>query len=692
MKLNRILLALLAVGVAGAVTNLGAATVSVSGAGLLRDRELRKSLERLLEAEGRATMDTNAIEDAGVILVAALGAEGFQNPKIQIEATLTDGTTRNFEFDSTFTNPLPRPLPATAVKFQLDPGERSRVEQVDFVGLNAMPVDEAESFFRSQNTLITMARTNAYSPAALNRGEDALLSELRQLGFARSEVRAEKTGEVDGMVSLQVTVQEGPRWLVREVRFQGDEAAGVTLPDFSPWVGRPWSPTVQVDIREATRRAYYEQGYPDVQVNVEPGAGDVVSGQVEVPVVVAIESGQRVDVGQVRFQGNLVTREAVLRRRVAIAPGEPLNPLELEQARYRISRLGVFDSVDLQYEPENGQVRDAIFSLRESAPYETSVLLGYGSYEQVRVGLEHRQTNVFGRAHQSRIQVVQSIKSTSGDYTYAVPELFGESIDGSARLFGLQRKEIAFLRQEFGLNLTLRRAIPRTGGDVLLGYTFEALRNQRNSLSTRATDESQVNAASVNFGISGDRRDNRLRPRQGYHWSARLEAADPRLGGQTAFQRFEIGGAYHTAWGRSRWVHLGLTHGVITTLGADDRTLPVNKRFFPGGDNSIRGYQRGEAAPRGTDGLFVGAKTYLLLNFELEQALTPNWSLVAFCDALGAAIALRDYPFQERLYTAGLGVRYQTLIGPLRLEYGRNLNPRAADPPGTWQLSMGYPF
>ena len=153
-----------------------------------------------------------------------------------------------------------------------------------------------------------------------------------------------------------------------------------------------------------------------------------------------------------------------------------------------------------------------------------------------------------------------------------------------------------------------------------------------------------------------------------------------------------MGGAYHTGWGRSRWVHLGLTHGVITTLGTDDRTLPVNKRFFPGGDNSIRGYQRGEAAPRGADGLFVGAKTYALLNLELEQALTPNWSLVAFCDALGAAIALRDYPFQERLYTAGLGVRYQTLIGPLRLEYGRNLNPRAGDPPGTWQLSMGYPF
>ena len=65
---------------------------------------------------------------------------------------------------------------------------------------------------------------------------------------------------------------------------------------------------------------------------------------------------------------------------------------------------------------------------------------------------------------------------------------------------------------------------------------------------------------------------------------------------------------------------------------------------------------------------------------------------MAFVDALGTAAQLKDYPFAERLYTAGLGVRYQTLIGPIRLEYGHNLNPRPGDPRGTWQISIGYPF
>jgi outer membrane protein insertion porin family len=242
------------------------------------------------------------------------------------------------------------------------------------------------------------------------------------------------------------------------------------------------------------------------------------------------------------------------------------------------------------------------------------------------------------------------------------------------------------------LNVSLRHPVRQIGGDAKAGYTLQALRNRRNELSTQSTDESQILVASVNVGLFGDKRDNPLRPRHGYHWSMQLEAADPVFGGESTYQRLELAGAYHTNWGGGRWVHLGLAQGIITTGGSDDSTLPVNKRFYPGGDNSIRGYQRGEAAPRGADGLFIGAKAFLLLNLELEQALTPNWSMVAFVDALGTAVALRELPFEERLYSAGLGVRYQTLIGPLRLEYGRNLKPRVSDPAGTWQFSIGYPF
>jgi outer membrane protein assembly complex protein YaeT len=541
--------------------------------------------------------------------------------------------------------------------------------------------------------LVANARTNAYSPSRVSRAADALLGALRQRGYAESEVRPEvEANEQTGQVTVRVDVREGPRWRVADIYYQRDEDDTVTLPATDSWVGLPWSSTLQEDIREAIRQAYYADGYPDVGVHVEAETDATGDGENPAYVVATIVPGPPVMVGQVRFEGNQTTRESVLRRRVPLDSGDLLNLVSLERARYRIARLGVFESVDLHYEPEDGSVRDPVFELIEGPRYETNLLFGYGSYEQVRGGVEHRQMNILGLAHQSRLELVHSLKSTSAEYTYTIPELFGEQLDGTARLFGLQRREVAFLRQEYGVDLSLKRRLRRIGGEATAGYTFGPQRNRRSSLATQATDERQLIVASLNFALTGDRRDNPLRPRRGYHWSARVEAAHPTLGGEATYQRYELAGAYHTRWGEGRWIHFGLSHALITTFGSDGTTLPVNARFYPGGDNSIRGYQRGEAAPRGADGLFLGAKTYLLGNLELEQAVTPNWSVVAFGDAIGTAEALRDYPFHERLYTAGLGIRFQTLIGPLRLEYGRNINPRPDDPSGTWHFSIGYPF
>jgi outer membrane translocation and assembly module TamA len=307
--------------------------------------------------------------------------------------------------------------------------------------------------------------------------------------------------------------------------------------------------------------------------------------------------------------------------------------------------------------------------------------------------VELRQMNLFGRAHRARLELVESMKSSRGEYAYTVPELFGESIDGTGKLFGLQREEPEFRRKEYGATFELKRPLPWISIDATLGYTFQSLRNTNNDLSTSGSDQKQVNVASVDLGLTSDRRDSPLRPRHGSRFFTRLEVASRNFGGQTDYQRLEMGAAYHTGWGSTRWIHLGLTHGVILTRGAsDDLLLPVNKRFFPGGDGSIRGYQSGEASPRGADGRFLGAKSYLLANLELEQALTSTWSAVIFTDALGMAARLADYPFAEKLYSVGLGVRYQTLIGPVRVEYGRNVNPRVGDPNGTLQVAVGIPF
>jgi outer membrane translocation and assembly module TamA len=127
-------------------------------------------------------------------------------------------------------------------------------------------------------------------------------------------------------------------------------------------------------------------------------------------------------------------------------------------------------------------------------------------------------------------------------------------------------------------------------------------------------------------------------------------------------------------------------------MGDPEDDIPFARRFFPGGENSIRGFQEGQASPRDADDDEIGAETFILGTVEFEQALTPQWSAVVFSDNLGVSRELSDYPGRDFLSSVGGGVRWRTLIGPVRLEYGHNLIRRDGDPSGTFHFSFGFPF
>lgn len=680
------LLLLLPAAVAGA-------ELSVRGLGWLGDHRARNQLKLLLGAQADGPLSASAIEDATLILFSQLNADGYLDARIRIEAETTDGRAIQQELNARLDEPLPRMLQARAVAFAVERGRQVRLSRIDFTGLQAMQEADARAFFLGENMLVPLPDARVYSPGRLQRGASNLQEEFLQQGYAEAVVTV---GEVHidhaaGTATAQVKVDEGLPWVVTELRFA--VARDGEAPGIKPLAGEPrWTSVWRQNISSDIRRWYYERGFPDARVRLVPEAAPPADGRRKVTVTARIEPGPAVRLGVVRFTGNMHTRESVLRRLVDVQPGEPLNPVALDKAQARMSRLGIFNDVAVHYDPPAGPERDAVFALQEGRRQEVNLLLGYGSYEQLRGGVEWNNYNVLGRAHSSSLKLVQSMKGTQGEQLYTVPEIFGTTIDGSARLFGLRREELSFVRQEFGATVSLLWPLGRQQS-LTTAYTFRRLRSTNNELATSGADEREADAASVEVAWLRDRRDNPLTPRRGYKLLAQIEEASRFLGGQVDYQRLLLDASYHTSWGRNRWIHAGFTHGLVTTFGAnDDRSLPVNVRYFPGGDSSIRGYQRGEAAPRAANGQFVGAKTYLQLNLELEQALTNKFSAVAFVDALGTAVSLADYPFSERLYSAGLGVRYHTLIGPLRLEYGRNLNPRPLDPHGTLQISLGFPF
>jgi outer membrane protein insertion porin family len=609
--------------------------------------------------------------------------------------TLADGTRAEYPLDARLEHPLPRGIRARAVILQVRPGPRFTLRQVTFDGLRSMSPADARSYFVGETMLIPLASERIYSPGRLQRALGNLQEALRRQGRAEATVTLEHADldRTTGHVQVRVRVAEGPVWRVTALRYEIADGSAPPPPGTGPGTGRIWNDLWRQDAAAAIRRWYYERGHPDVQAALSAAPAPAAGGERAVTVTARVVPGPLVHLGRVRFTGNRYTRTPILRRAVRATPGAPLNPIQLDDGQTRLARLGVFSNIALQYEPASGPTRDAVYHLTEGRREEVDLLAGYGSYDEWRGGAEWRHDNLFGLAHTDDLKVIQSVKSTQVNDTYTVPELFGTSVDGTAQLFGLRRQELSFVRTEYGANVALLWPLRGLGANLSTGYTFRRLRATSNQLATSPTDLNQANAASVDLGLTRDTRDDPLQPHHGHKLFIDLTEASRRLGGQVDYQRLIVGASFHWPWGSGRWVHAGFSHGVVTTWGApNDAQLPVNVRFFPGGEDSIRGYRRGEAAPRDATGQFIGVKTYTQLNLELEQALTSKWSVVAFVDALGTAVRLADYPFNQRLYTVGLGINYRTLIGPVRLEYGRNLNPRPFDPSGRLLLSIGFPF
>ncbi|HSU57177.1 MAG TPA: BamA/TamA family outer membrane protein, partial [Candidatus Dormibacteraeota bacterium] len=635
------------------------------------------------------------VEDSSLILTSKIKRDGYLKPEVSVELTLQHGGHMHVTADELLENPLPEPLRIVRVQFNIKKGRLYYFSNLRFEGLETLKEKQARSYFVETGTLIPQKRNKVFTPENLRHGLSSLTDVLERQGFqdAKSEAIQVQTNNNTGAVSVRIRVEQGPKYIVRSVTEQFYYENG-TLPKETTIVlpKRPYSRVWEQDFTLALRTNQYRRGYPDTTVRMKTLEKRTEGSLVRMEMEADVKSGPQVRLGAVEFAGEKRTKETVMRRRVRVERGDLLDPVRVEEGRYRLAQLGVFSTVDLSYDPEDEHTRDVRYQVKEGKTLQVSLLFGYGAYELLRGGVELELYNLWGSAHRVRLRAIQSFKSSSGDFTYTMPELVGKDVDVFLNGTGLRREEIDFTRLEYGGGLGAHKFFQAYSTDASVRYNYQIL----NTLSTfpAVATEGLTNPAVGAFitDLKLDRRDNPLYPRRGYKIFLNLETATAYIGGDANYVRPEVSTSWHLPLGGGRWLAVGISHGDAVSFGSVADNLPFNRRFFPGGDTSIRGFQQGEASPRNAHGQIVGAETYSLGSMELEQALTRQFSLVVFSDNLGFAHRLEDFPWDTGLFSVGGGIRWKTIIGPARLEYGYNLNPRPHDPTGTLQFSLGYPF
>lgn len=576
--------------------------------------------------------------------------------------------------------------------------------------------------------LVLLTPGEPYVGANLTAAQGAILRLYRASGFAWAQVDAAENEIGPGVVKPVIVVKEGPRALIGQIRVTGVQAMteGQLLGLLRLAPGLPYyEPTIRAD-RDAIELAYRDRGYASVNVDVQPEISDE---RARVDLTFAVDEGPQTLVDHIIVVGNRRIEEEVIRRELALRPGEPLGLQDVIESRRRLSQLGLFRRIDIR-ELEHGPLtrRDVLVTVEE-APATT---VGYGG------GLEFtsrlRASGPGGEAEE-RIELAprgffEIGRRNLGGKNRSVnlftrvsvrPKDAPEDPDEDGRGFGFSEYRVIGTYREprvldSAADLTLTGAVEQgvrsSFNFARKGVTAEVVRrlgpalrmSARYSFSTTRTfDERlseseqaaidrlfpQVRLSSFSAVLLHDTRDDVVEPTGGTVFSAESSVAARSLGGQVGFVKTFFQGLYFRQLPGPRGLVLatraaaGLADGFPQeALGPDGRPiedLPASERFFAGGDTTIRGFALdsvGAARTISPRGFPRGGNAVVILNGELRVPVWKDLGAAVFADGGNVFERVTELDFGALRGSLGFGVRYRSPIGPVRVDMGFKLDRR----------------
>ncbi|WP_119677481.1 autotransporter assembly complex protein TamA [Indioceanicola profundi] len=558
---------------------------------------------------------------------------------------------------------------------------------------------------RQVSRLFTLRDDPPPSPIGLRRRADAdqerLTAALRSAGYFDSTLNI----QVDTQANpAQVTVEviPGPRYRIKSVTVE--PVGDLPLPG-APITGRDLGlnpddvatgPAV-VAAQDAIGPMLAQRGHAYNRVIDRRLVIDHSDRSMTVTYYVA--PGPLVTIGEIAVQGLDRVEERTVRRRLALETGQIFDPEDIAQAREDLSDLGVFSGIRVRVadQPTPDGTAPVTVDLTERELRFIGFGVNFATEEGFGGNAYWGHRNLFGGAERLRVsaEIAGVGRDSFGDVgefdyrvgaTYEEPDFYirGQTLTLSAQ--ALSEQPDAFRRDAIVLSGAIERLLWEdvTGS---LGVFFEQSRVEEGEQTTTNT------LVGIPATLTVDRSNDVLNPTTGWRANAAVTPFLAAFGDSESFTISRIGGsAYWDFSGDGSMVAAGraVLGSIVGVGGLLD--IPADKRFYAGGGGSVRGYGYQEVGPIGIDGEPLGGRSLIEVGAEVRFKVTESIGLVPFID--GGNVFISEYPdFDEELrWGAGLGVRYYTGIGPLRLDVAFPLNKRQRD--SDWQLyiSLGQAF
>ena len=409
----------------------------------------------------------------------------------------------------------------------------------------------------------------------------------------------------------------------------------------------------------------------------------------KVDVVYHIEKGDKIYFNRITVVGNTKTRDKVIRRELAIDEGDLYSGENLRKSYMRLMNLRYFEEINFQTEKGTEEnLTDVTIHVKEKPTGLFSLGAGYSAVDNAIVMAQVSQQNLFGRGQVLSLNAFLGSKTTNYELSFVEPWLFDRPLWSKYDAWNMKREYDSYDLDTKGLRMTFGYPLfEYVKGYIGYEYTMDEVMNVKYYASRYIREqEGETTTSGVTVTLMRDSTNDWMFPSKGSLNSVAIRHTGTIFQGDNSFTKYS---------GNSSWYfplpldNVFAVRGRIGYLQANEgKKLPIYERFVLGGIRSLRGLEDvGPIDPETGD--VIGGNTMLTFSAELIFPLIKDAGMkgVLFFD-IGNAWD-NGYYLDDMRKTAGVGVRWYSPIGPLRLEWGYVLDRKDGESPYKWEFTIG---
>jgi outer membrane protein assembly complex protein YaeT len=525
-------------------------------------------------------------------------------------------------------------------------------------------------------------------------------------GFPDARVKSYdvKFNEAKDKVDLTLVIEEGEPIIVEAIRFVGFEVLPADHLEalegrLSQKEKQPRDMELLILSRSIALDEVRDHGYPHASVAIAESAGtgprDRVITLTATPGAAARYGPIEVVIQPASGESAPHVSEDVVRNQLTFGEGDEYRLGQVQESTRRLYGLEIFQFVaieELDPDPASPVVRMRV-TVTEGKTQRWRPTIGYGSEEHARVTANYRHVNFLGGARTAGVEGKWSSLDRGAGVTFGEPNLFGTKLALNVRGENWFFDQPTYELETKGGRATLTRRFGRSGAlsqdrsvmTMSAGYLYEyedytvfpdALADPlfRPTLISLGLDPRTGRAqgwlGAVIADFNRNTTENLLDARRGYVLSAHVEKAG--VGGDYNYLETSAEARHYLNLNDRAVVAARVRAATLGGTDEPDTDIPFFKRYFLGGSQSLRGWGRFEVSPL-EEGYPIGGLSSFEAMVEVRLPVTANIGGVVFFDAGNVWPEKLDFNLDDMKYDAGVGVRYRTPVGPLRLDFGYQL-------------------